>query len=97
MRGSLFQITPLTDRHPGRKGGTAFAIRRGVPHSYVDLPPPVSVEATGVCIPIGNSEVLLASFYKSPVRAWSNAEITELLSFRRKSILAGDLNSEHPF
>jgi hypothetical protein len=53
-----------TDRHPGRKGGTAVAVRRGVPHSYVDLPLLDSVEATGVCIPIGNSEVVLASVYK---------------------------------
>jgi hypothetical protein len=35
--------------------------------------------------------------YKSQGRAWSDADITELLSFRRKSILAGDLNAKHPF
>jgi hypothetical protein len=86
-----------TDRHPGRKGGNVVAVRRGVPHSYVDLPPLVSVEMTGVCIPIGNSEILLASVYKSLGCAWSDADITELLSFRRRSILAGDLNAKHPF
>jgi hypothetical protein len=43
-----------TDRHPGRKGGTAVAVRKGIPHKHVDLPSFVSVEATGVCIPIGN-------------------------------------------
>jgi hypothetical protein len=48
-------------------------------------------------IPIGNSQVLLAAVYRSPGRAWSDADITELLSFRRKSILAGDLNAKHPF
>jgi hypothetical protein len=47
----------------------------------------VSVEATWVCIPIGNSEVLLTAVYKSPGRAWSDADITELISFSRKSIL----------
>jgi hypothetical protein len=52
---------------------------------------------TGVCIPIGNSQVLLAAVYKSPGRAWSDADITELLSFRRKNILACDLNAKHPF
>jgi hypothetical protein len=78
-----------TDCHPGRNGGTALAVRRDVPHRYV--------EATGVCIPIGNSEILLSSVYKSPGRAWSDADITELLSFRRKSILAGYLNAKHPF
>jgi hypothetical protein len=86
-----------TDRHPGRKGVTAVSVRRGVPHNYVHLPPLVSVEATGVCIPIGNSEILFASVYKSPGRAWSDTDITELLSFRRRSILARDLNAKHPF
>jgi hypothetical protein len=86
-----------TYRNPGRTGGTTVAVRRGVPHSYVDLPPLVSVEETGDCIPIGNSEILLASVYKSPGRVWSDADITELLSFRRKSILAGDMNAKHPF
>jgi hypothetical protein len=79
-----------TDRYPGRKGGTAVVSRKGIPHNHVDLPPLVSVEATGVCKPIGNSEVLLAA-------VWSDADITELLNFRHKSILAGDLNAKNPF
>jgi hypothetical protein len=41
--------------------------------------------------------VLLAAVYKSPGKAWRDADITELLSFRRKSILTGDLNAKHPF
>jgi hypothetical protein len=61
-----------TDRFPERKGGTAVAVRKGIPHNHADLPPLVSVEATGVCIPIGNSEVLLTAVYKSPGRAWSD-------------------------
>jgi hypothetical protein len=40
--------------------------------------------------------VLLAAVYKSPGTAWSDADITELLSFGRKSILARDLNAKHP-
>jgi hypothetical protein len=55
------------------------------------------VEARGVCIQIGNCEVLLASVYKSPGHAWSNADIIELLSFRHKFILTGYLNAKHPF
>jgi hypothetical protein len=86
-----------TDRHPGRKGGTAFAVRKGILQYHIDLPPLIPVEATGVCIPIGNSEILLAAVYKPPGRAWSDADITELLSIRCKSILAGDLNAKHPF
>jgi exonuclease III len=54
------------DRFPGRIGGTAVAVRKGIPHTHVDLPPLISVEATGICIPIGNSEVLLAALYKPP-------------------------------
>jgi hypothetical protein len=86
-----------TDCHREREGGTAVAVRKGVSHSYVGIPKFVSVEATGVFIPIGNSEVLLASVYKSLGRAWSDADITELLNFRRKSVLAGNLNVKHPF
>jgi hypothetical protein len=86
-----------TDRYPGRKGGTAVAVRKGIPYNHVDLPLLVSVDATGVCIPIGNSEILLAAVYKSPGRAWCDADITELLSFRPISILAGDLNGRNPF
>jgi hypothetical protein len=44
-----------TDRFPGRKGGTAVAVRKLIPHNHVDLPLLISVEATGVCIPIGKS------------------------------------------
>jgi hypothetical protein len=42
-----------TDRFPGRKGN---------PHNDVELCPLVSIEATGVCITIGKSEVLLALY-----------------------------------
>jgi hypothetical protein len=67
-----------TDRFPKRKGGTAVAVRKGIPHNHVDLTSLLSVEATGVCIPIGNSEVLLTAVYTSPGRAWINADIMEL-------------------
>jgi hypothetical protein len=50
----------------------------------------VSVQATGVCIPV-------AAVYKSPSRAWNDADIIELLGFQTKTILAGDLNAKHPF
>jgi hypothetical protein len=99
MRVSLFQNFHFyrTDRYPGRKGGTAFAVRKGSPHNHVFLPSLISVEATGVCIPIGNSEVLLAAVYKSTGRAWNDADIPELSSIRLKSILEGDLNAKKHF
>jgi Tfp pilus assembly protein PilN len=49
------------------------------------------------CVTIGNSKVLLASVYKFPGRARSNADITEFLSFRRKSDWAVDMNAKHLF
>jgi hypothetical protein len=76
-----------TDHFPGRKG---------IPHNPVDLPP-ISIEAMGVCIPTGNSEVLLATVCKSPGHAWNDADINELLSCRYKLLLAGDLNAKYPF
>jgi hypothetical protein len=54
-----------TDSFPGSKAWTTVAVRKSIPHTYTDLPPLVSVEATGVCIPIGNSEILLAALCKS--------------------------------
>jgi hypothetical protein len=41
--------------------------------------------------------VLLAAVCKSPGHAWNDADITELLSFRHKSLPAGNLNAKHPF
>jgi hypothetical protein len=85
------------DRYGGHKGATAVAVKKGIPHTYVDLLPLLSVEKTAVCIPIGNTEMLLASVYKSPLRAWRDADITELLNFRAKSILVGgSLNLSKP-
>jgi exonuclease III len=81
------------DRHPGAKGGTAVAVKKGVPNCYVDLPPLISIEATGVCITIGNKEILLAAVYRSPVRDWMDIDIKELLSLKDKTVLAGDLNA----
>jgi hypothetical protein len=99
MRDSLFQIIIdyWADCFPGRKGRNAVAVRKSIPHNHVDLPPLVSTDATEGCIPIGNSEVLLAAFCKSPGHTWNDANITELLSFRHKSLLAGYLNVKHPF
>jgi hypothetical protein len=83
------------DRQPGRKGGTAVAVQKAIPYNHVDLPPLISVEATGVCITIGNREILFAAVYKSSGRTWSDADIAELLYLRHKCILAGDLNAKH--
>jgi exonuclease III len=83
------------NRHQERKGGTAVAVRKGISHKHVDLPPFISVEATKVCIPISNRGILLAAVYKSPGRTWSDANIAELLSLRHKYILPGDFIAKH--
>jgi hypothetical protein len=57
-----------TDREDGHKSGTAAVVKKGIPHRCADLLPLLSVEATGVCIPIGNTDMLLAAVYKSPQR-----------------------------
>jgi hypothetical protein len=60
------------------------------------MPPLVSIEATEVCMPIDNSKVLLATFISHHVTP-EMIVITELLSFRHKLLLAGDLNAKHGF
>jgi hypothetical protein len=68
-----------TDSEPGLKGGTAVAVRKGIPHTHVDLPPLVSIEKTNVCIPRENSKILLSAVYESLDHAWSDANVTEML------------------
>jgi hypothetical protein len=99
MRGSLLQIITFIEPTTTRAGKVELPLQleKEIPHNHVDLPPLDSVEATGVCIPLGNRDVLLEAVYKSPGRAWNDADIIELLSFRQKSVLAGDLNAKHPF
>jgi hypothetical protein len=85
------------DRYPDRKGRTAVAVRKGIPHNHVELLPLVSVEATGVCIPVGNNIVLLAAVYKSPGPPWDSMDIFKLLGLKRKTLCSSDLNAKHPF
>jgi hypothetical protein len=81
MRDSLFQITTFIEPTAtlSEKAELPLRLEEARPHNHVDLPPTVSVEETRVCIPIGNSELLLASLYKSLGRAWSDADNIELL------------------
>jgi hypothetical protein len=85
-----------TDLDYGHKNETAIAVKKGILHTCTDIPLFLPVDAAGICIPIGNSEMLLAAVYKSPQRLWSDASITELLGFRNKFILADNLNAKHP-
>jgi len=73
-----------THRFQWLEGGTAVTVRKGIPHNHVDLPPLASVETTEICIPVGNSEFVLAAVYTNPGRTQSNANIIMHLSFRNK-------------
>jgi hypothetical protein len=59
---AIFQ-TEHEDRH---EGGAAVTVKKGIPHTSIDLPPLLSVEAAGVCRLIGNPEMCLAAVHKSP-------------------------------
>jgi hypothetical protein len=80
----------------GTKARTSVVVKEGISHTCVDLHSVLSVDETGVCIPIGNTEMFLAAVYKCQQRFRSDTDITELLGFGNKSVLAGDLNVEHP-
>jgi hypothetical protein len=81
MKCFIIQIYHIyqTDYFPDRKSVTAVAVREGIPYNHVHLPRLVSEEATWVCIPIDNSEKLIAAVYESPGRAWIDADIIDLL------------------
>jgi hypothetical protein len=84
-----------TDRVPGRKGATAVAVREGIPHNHIDIPSPVSVEATGVwyLLVITKYSMQLLEISRPGLewywRLWSPG-------FSRKFIFAGDLNDKYP-
>jgi hypothetical protein len=96
MRGSTFQITTFIKSIANREEKAELPLQSEKASPTVDRPSLISVEATGISIPIGNREILLVAVYKSPGRSCSDADIAELLSLRHKCILAGDLNAKHP-
>jgi hypothetical protein len=67
-----------------------------IAYTHIDLPPLVSIEATGACILIGRNDILLAAAYKPPGQVWSEAGIIELLNLRSKSLLARNLQTKNP-
>jgi hypothetical protein len=48
-------------REDGHKVLIVVTVKKGILHTGANLPPLLSVEATGVCVPIGNTEMLLAA------------------------------------
>jgi hypothetical protein len=84
------------DCHPGAKAGNAVAVRKGVRYNYVDLPPLISILATGFCTTRDKKEILVAVVYKSLIKDWSDTDVNDLLILRNKTVLMGDLNSKDP-
>jgi hypothetical protein len=68
MRGFFSKIITFIEltTTPTGKAELPIAVRKRIIHNHVDLPLLISVEATGVNIPVGNDKVLLATVYKSP-------------------------------
>jgi hypothetical protein len=76
MRDSSSKITTFI-------GQITFpVVTEGIPHNHVELTPLVSIEATGICVLTGNSEVSLAAVYKPPAQAWSDADVINLLNLK---------------
>jgi hypothetical protein len=57
MKGILIRIVKFIGSNASRagNGGSAVAVRKGIPNNPVDSPPLFSVKATGVFIPVDNS------------------------------------------
>jgi hypothetical protein len=68
------QSVPRPCRYTERKGGTAVAVIKSIPHNDVDLPPLVSVEACLFVI----VKYCLQLIINPPVGPGSDADITEL-------------------
>jgi hypothetical protein len=83
------KITTFTELTAIQEGTGELASH---PPQPCTLNPPLFLEATGVCLPVGND--LQLSLLSCP---WSDADVIELLGFQRKTILAGDLNAKHKF
>jgi hypothetical protein len=71
-----------TDHEVGHEMRTAVTVMKGIAHACADLPRFPSIEATGMCIPFGNTEMLLVAVYKSPQRLCSDTDITKLSGFQ---------------
>jgi hypothetical protein len=98
MRGSLFKIAMFIGPTASRAENAELPLQlEKASLTHVDLPARVLVEGTGNCIPIVNSELMLAAVYKSPGCARNDASIIELVDLQNNSFLAGDLNAKPTF
>jgi hypothetical protein len=57
---------------PGRKGGTALAVRRGISHNHTELPPLAPEDTVRECISIDKGGGLFAAVCKSAGNNWND-------------------------
>jgi hypothetical protein len=79
------------DHFQRRKGVTAFAVRKGVPHNHVCLLF-FQLKPQGSAYQL----VIVKCYLQQSGYAWNDVDI-ELLSFRHKLLWVGDLNAKHHF
>lgn len=96
-----FKISPPSDRPLSglKKGGTAVAVTKIIPHNYADFPSLIFVDPQGSAHRLDVGKKMHAALFKSPDPACCEAEVeTEviaLLTLRSKSVLASDLNAKN--
>jgi hypothetical protein len=61
--------TDCEDKH---KSESAIAVKKTISHACFGLPPFLIIEATGACVPTGNTGMFLAAVYKSLKRLWND-------------------------
>jgi hypothetical protein len=99
MRDLLFKITTFIEPTATMVEKTELPLwlKEAFPITMETYHPLYQYKRQGAAYLLVIVKYCLQLFYIIPGRAWSDADITELLSFRSKSFLAGDLNAKHPF
>jgi hypothetical protein len=84
-----------TDSENGQKGGTVIAVKKRNPHICVTYPLSYQYKQQGSAYRLETLKCSLQLF----INHCENGEvtdITDLLGFKNKSILTGDVNTERP-
>jgi len=82
---------------PGSKahGGTAILIHRNIIHQSIQTN--TKLQSTSILIKINNESLLVSSVYKSSSATLDPSDLDLLINSADNFIIAGDLNSKHPF
>lgn len=84
-----------SDRLTGAKGGTAVIIKRSIDHQPIELPPPNTLETTGIQVTTRRGKLRLIAAYRPPTRAFDIADVENIFRTNESTLLAGDLNAKH--